>query len=154
MAKALPSSQAQLQSALESLRAHGERVTGPRKAMLEVLTSEHGPFTAEELRGRLKSGGECDLVTIYRNLATMEEINLIRRCDFGDGLYRYEFNTGDQHHHHIICRSCHAVETIDICVADVLERMARQMGYSNVTHALEVFGVCRKCQRRKSDVAG
>jgi Fe2+ or Zn2+ uptake regulation protein len=36
----------------------------------------------------------------------------------------------------------------------VLERMARQMGYANVTHALEVFGVCRKCQGRKAEAVG
>jgi Fe2+ or Zn2+ uptake regulation protein len=93
--------------------------------------------------------GECDLVTVYRCLTTMEEMNLVRRCDFGDGSYRYEFNTGEHHHHHIICRQCHSVETLDLCVADGLERMARQMGYGNVTHTLEIFGVCPKCQQAK-----
>ena len=90
--------------------------------------------------------GSCDLVTVYRSLAAMEEINVVRRCDFGDGSYRYEINTGEHHHHHIICRSCHGVQTLDLCVADGLERMARQMGYSKVTHMLEIFGVCPKCQ--------
>jgi Fe2+ or Zn2+ uptake regulation protein len=37
------------------------------------------------------------------------------------------------------------VETLDMCVADGLERMARQKGYQNVTHTLEIFGVCAKC---------
>jgi Fe2+ or Zn2+ uptake regulation protein len=79
----------------------------------------------------------------------MEEIAVVRRCDFGDGSYRYEFNTGEHHHHHIICRVCHGVETLDLCMADALERMARQMGYANVTHTLEIFGVCKKCQAAK-----
>jgi Fe2+ or Zn2+ uptake regulation protein len=42
------------------------------------------------------------------------------------------------------------VETLDLCVADGLERMARQMGYSNVTHILEIFGICPKCQRERA----
>ena len=67
---------AQLTSALDALREHGQRVTGPRKAVLEVLTHEHGPFTAEEWHGRLRKG-ECDLVTVYRVLAALEEINAI-----------------------------------------------------------------------------
>jgi Fe2+ or Zn2+ uptake regulation protein len=74
----------------------------------------------------------------------------VRRCDFGDGSYRYEFNTGEHHHHHIVCRSCHRVETLDFCVADGLERMARQLGYANVTHTLEIFGICAECQSRRS----
>jgi Fe2+ or Zn2+ uptake regulation protein len=140
-----PSSADLLESALQVLRDHGSRVTGPRRAILGLLASEHGPFTAEEVHARMKPG-ECDLVTVYRCLSAMEALNLVRRCDFGDGSYRYEFNTGEHHHHHIICRTCHGVETLDLCVADGLERMARQMGYANVTHTLEIFGVCPNCQ--------
>lgn len=136
-----------LDGALEALRGLGHRITGPRKALLRVLTREHGPFTADELHSRL---GEhrCDPVTVYRSLTALEEANLVRRCDFGDGVYRYEFNTGEHHHHHIICRSCSNVKTLDVCFADGLERMVRQMGYANVTHTLEIFGVCPACLER------
>lgn len=144
-----PSPEENFTAALQTLRDHQHRVTEPRKAILTVLTREHGPFTAEELHARMAKG-MCDLVTVYRCLAAMEEINLVRRCDFGDGSYRYEFNTGEHHHHHIICRNCHGVETLDLCVADGLERMARQMGYANVTHILEIFGICPKCQRERA----
>ena len=137
-----------LDGALDALRALGHRITGPRKALLTVLTQEHGPFTADELHGRLTGNG-CDPVTVYRSLAALEEANLVRRCDFGDGVYRYEFNTGEHHHHHIICRSCSSVKTLEVCVADGLERMVRQMGYANVTHTLEIFGTCMECQKTK-----
>src|ERR1700744_3958857 len=145
MAHAHKHDPAELETALGVLREHGQRVTEPVKAILRLLIHEHGPFTAEELHARLSSG-LCDLVTVYRCLTAMEEINLVRRCDFGDGSYRYEYNTGEHHHHHIICRECRNVQTLDFCVADSLERMARQMGYSNVSHTLEIFGLCPKCQ--------
>lgn len=137
--------QANLESALQSLRDHHARVTDARRGILALLTREHGPFTAEEIHGRIPAG--TDVVTVYRSLATLEELNLVRRCDFGDGAYRYEFNTGDHHHHHIVCRVCRSVRTIEVCVADSLERMARDLGYANVTHTLEIFGVCKDCQR-------
>lgn len=142
----------QLEAALQTMRDHQHRVTAPRRAILSILTSEHGPFTADELHQRMDKG-VCDLVTVYRSLAALEEINLLRRCDFGDGIYRYEFNTGEHHHHHVVCRSCHSVRTLDLCVADGLERMARQLGYKNVTHTLEIFGICTDCQRRAEGVA-
>jgi len=142
-----PSPEKLVAAALQTLRENGGRVTGPRRAILELLATEHGPFTAEDVHGRMKVG-ECDLVTVYRSLTAMEALNLLRRCDFGDGSYRYEFNTGDHHHHHIICRACHGVKTLEMCVADGLERMARQMGYGNVTHTLEIFGVCPKCRKK------
>jgi len=141
-----PSAEASLQQALAALTSHGFRLTKPRTAILEILTREHGPFSAEDLHGRLEPK-MCDLVTVYRSLAAMEEIALVRRCDFGDGSYRYEFNTGDDHHHHVICRVCKGVETVHLCVADTLERLVRQMGYANVSHTLELFGVCQNCQK-------
>ncbi len=140
-----PSAETQFDAALKTLRDNHHRVTEPRKAMLRILTREHGPFTAEEMHQKMEKGS-CDLVTVYRSLTAMEEIDVVRRCDFGDGSYRYEINTGEHHHHHIICRSCHDVKTLEVCVADGLERLARQMGYTKVTHMLEIFGVCPKCQ--------
>ncbi len=139
----------QFDAALKTLRDNHHRVTEPRKAMLRILTREHGPFTAEEMHQKMAKGS-CDLVTVYRSLTAMEEIDVVRRCDFGDGSYRYEINTGEHHHHHIICRSCHDVRTLEVCVADGLERLARQMGYTKVTHMLEIFGVCPKCQAAKA----
>ena len=146
MPHSTPEAKANLKAALQALRDHHARVTAPRRAILKVLTHEHGPFTVEEVHQRMK--GVSDVVTVYRSLAAMEEIRLVRRCDFGDGSYRYEFNTGEHHHHHIICRDCRSVKTLDFCVADGLERMARQFGYANVSHALEIFGICEKCQRK------
>jgi Fur family ferric uptake transcriptional regulator len=146
MPHAHPHASDEFERALATLRAHGQRVTKTRKAILQLLIHEHGPFTTEALHDRL-AGGECDLVTVYRCLAAMEEIGLVRRCDFGDGTYRYEFDSGEHHHHHVICRDCREVKTLDFCVADSLERMARQMGYANVNHTLEIFGVCPKCQK-------
>jgi Fur family ferric uptake transcriptional regulator len=141
-----PTAEDQLDTAIDRMRANGQRVTGPRRAILSMLIAEHGPFSAEDLFRKLPEG-ECDLVTVYRSLAAMEELNVVRRCDFGDGVYRYEINLTDHHHHHIICRSCRKVQVIDVCVADALERMAREMGYTNVTHTLEIFGICPACQK-------
>src|SRR5262245_39148222 len=56
-----PSPEHQLELAIETLRANGQRVTGPRKAILTMLIAEHGPFSAEEIFRKLPHG-ECDLV--------------------------------------------------------------------------------------------
>jgi Fur family ferric uptake transcriptional regulator len=144
-----PCSGHSIDSALAILRTHGLRVTEPRKAILQTLLNEHGPYSADEIHKRLGHSG-CDVVTVYRSLQAMEEIGTLRRCDFGDGVYRYEFNHGEHHHHHIICRSCRSVETIDVCVADSLERIARLKGYQKVTHTLEVFGICLNCSTKNS----
>jgi Fur family ferric uptake transcriptional regulator len=138
---------ARIAEALETLRRHGLRVTAPRKAMLKVLANEHGPFSSEALFQRLK-GTRCDLVTVYRSLSAMEAAGVLRRCDFGDGIHRYEFNAGASHHHHVVCRECRKAEIVDLCVVDGIERMLQARGYANVSHVLDLFGICPDCQRK------
>jgi len=120
----------------------------PRREILAVLATDHGPFTIEEIHKRLGKQS-CDVVTVYRNLATLEELGLVRRCDFGDRTYRYELYANEHHHHHIVCRVCAKVETLDLCVVAGLERMAKRMGYTSVTHSMELFGICPKCRKSK-----
>ncbi len=100
----------------------------------------------EELHRRMKKGA-CDLVTVYRCLATLEDVGLVRRCEFGDGSSRYEFGGREHHHHHIVCKLCRKVETLDICLVEGLERLVRDKGYTQVTHALEFFGICARCRK-------
>ncbi len=135
------------QRALGMLNASPLRNTSQRRGILAVLASEHGPFTAEEIHARMRST-TCDLVTIYRSLAALEEAGIVRRCDFGDGCLRHEL-ASPEHHHHIICRVCKSVRTLDHeCVAGTLEEVARKAGYSQVTHSLEIFGVCPSCRKK------
>jgi Fur family transcriptional regulator, ferric uptake regulator len=138
-------------NALEKLKKSSLKTTDARKAIIDVLAHEHGPFTSEEVYHRIKQGRKkeiCDLVTVYRCLANFEKIGLVRRCDFGDGSCRYELDVEDHHHHHIICKECRKVELLDICLIDGLERLVREKGYHNVTHALEFFGVCSACHEK------
>ncbi len=146
------------QNALGALRKSRMRVTEPRQALLRVMIGEHGPFTIEELHQRVQKE-TCDLVTVYRCLEKLERAGLVRRCDFGDGCIRYEFREdgqGHTHHHHIICRTCRRVETLDICVMEEVERLVRERGYADVEHSLEFFGLCPACQKprhgQKSEV--
>jgi Fe2+ or Zn2+ uptake regulation protein len=140
-----------LGQALKTLRSHRLRVTKPRRAILRLLIAQHGPFTIEEIH-RGVSETECDLVTVYRCLATLQTAGLVRQCDFGDGIQRFEFSAGDHaHHHHIICTRCRGVQTLNACIAAELEEMVRQRGYSNVTHSMEFFGICPRCRGRRSD---
>jgi len=79
---------------------------------------------------------------------SVEKTRLVRRCDFSDGIARYELATGDNHHHHLVCTGCKRVEDLDLadCPTQKLERSARARGYAEVEHTLEIFGLCPRCQ--------
>jgi Fur family ferric uptake transcriptional regulator len=106
----------------------------------------HGPFSAKELHGALKRS-ELDGVTTYRILAAFEDAGLVRRCDFGDGIARFEYHDPKElhHHHHVVCVDCKKVEMLDNCQLSPLEKRVTDLGYSNVRHILEFRGRCRAC---------
>ncbi|MGZ6404293.1 MAG: Fur family transcriptional regulator, partial [Bdellovibrionota bacterium] len=93
-----------LEQVLGDLKKSQLKLTIPRKAILKVLVEEHGPFTAEEVHKRI-SRRVCDLATVYRTLASLDEAGLLRRCEFGDGSARYELAEAENtHHHHLVCK--------------------------------------------------
>ena len=131
---------------LELMRKSQMRVTEPRKAILKFLASEHGPFSAEETHQRVAKT-ECDLATVYRSLTSLEGVGVVRRCEFGDGIARYELvEEARHHHHHVICKSCKKVDVLDDCELDDLDRFAKKRGFTEVSHSLEFFGLCPKCK--------
>lgn len=127
------------------LKATGLKVTQPRVAIVDALMEDHGPFTVDELRARIPER-TCDLVTLYRSLPALEKAGVVRRCDFGDGPVRYEYQEENgHHHHHVICRKCRRVETLDHCLIEGIEKNLRKQGYQDIAHSLEFFALCSAC---------
>jgi Fur family ferric uptake transcriptional regulator len=121
------------------------RLTQPRIAILKALIADHGPFSVDEVRS-LSGAKDLDRVTVHRCLTAFEEIGLVRRCEFGDSTSRYEYAGDDHHHHHVICKQCRKMENVEECIPKALVNAVRSMGYENVSHSLEFFGVCKKCR--------
>lgn len=135
-----------LGSMTERLRAHDKRITGPRQAILEIFRAFPGPLTNREILGHMRPR-QCDLATIYRSVGLLEKMGLVQRCDFGDGVARYELVGQGHHHHHLICRQCAEIVEVPECLAADLERqIAERSGFKALTHKLEFFGLCPRCQ--------
>lgn len=134
--------------AIECLRESGFRITRNRTHMVKILMQLDRPVTAEELRQRA-GFGETDLVTVYRNLETFERAGFLQRLLMENGTQLFEMVAPGDHYHHLICRECHRVEPIDYCLAEELTRHARRRGFSDVSHTLEIFGLCPSCQEKK-----
>jgi Fur family ferric uptake transcriptional regulator len=132
------------------LRDRSKRVTGARRAILRVLRDEQRPMTMKEILQAMH-GVPCNLVTVYRSIQLLEEMEFVKRFDFGDGVARYELIGGQglgHHHHHLVCNKCARVVELEDCFPEELERsIARRNGFKGVTHRLEFFGTCPACQQ-------
>jgi Fur family transcriptional regulator, ferric uptake regulator len=126
------------------------RSTRQRTAILHALQEADSFLSAQELYDALRDKGlRVGLTTVYRNLQMMadeNEVDVVRRED-GESIFRR--CDADDHHHHLVCRSCgYTVELAN----DELETWARSFAkkhrFSEVTHDLELFGLCRACSVR------
>lgn len=131
------------------LKEKGYRATPARLAILKIFTENGLPLTAEKIYKELKrnkKNQDINEATVYRSLATLEDGGIIRRIDFRkDALF---FELAREHHHHITCLKCDAVEDFK---SDIVERALRRIilgssKFINIKeHSLELFGVCKKC---------
>jgi Fe2+ or Zn2+ uptake regulation protein len=133
---------------IEKLRAGGKKLTKPRKAILGVLEQSSLPITVAEIHERLKKGkAPADLVTIYRNVAMLQELGLVNPIGLHEGQMRYEVRHGREHHHHIQCRGCGQIVDLMLCpLKKLTEMVERQTKFSVDSHALEFFGWCPQCR--------
>jgi Fe2+ or Zn2+ uptake regulation protein len=130
---------------LKRLKANGGRMTKKRECVLGALLSMDRPRSAEEIRERAELP-PSDLVTVYRNLETFEQLGVLQRVPLENGTHLFELTAPDEHYHHLICRKCHKAERLDVCLGHELAKKAKSQGYSKIAHVMEVYGLCEDCE--------
>jgi Fur family transcriptional regulator, ferric uptake regulator len=123
------------------------RATRQRSAIELAMRDVQSFLSAQELHALLRRrGAAVGLTTVYRNLQAMAErgeVDVVRRAD-GEALYRRCLT--EDHHHHLVCRGCgFSVEIENDDVERWTKNAARRHGFSDVSHDLELFGLCRAC---------
>jgi len=98
------------------------------------------------------------LTTVYRTLDLLVNMNLLSRCDFGDGRARYERIRGtkeDHHHHHLVCTECKKVVNYRDFIEEEIEllgktekALSRKFNFTIRDHLIQFYGLCDKCRQR------
>ncbi len=124
------------------------RPTRQRAAVAAAIGTGHAFRSAQDLYETLRAAGDkVGLTTVYRTLQAMAdagEVDVLRTAD-GEAVYR-RCRT-DEHHHHLVCRSCGT--TVELAADEVdawTAKVARRHGFTDVSHTVEVFGLCRDCR--------
>jgi Fur family ferric uptake transcriptional regulator len=128
------------------------RQTRQAAAIEDVLREADGFRTAQELHDALRHRGDrVGLTTVYRHLNLLAEHHLADVVHRGDGESQYRLcgaaaasDAGaDGHHHHLVCRECgRSVEVEGPEVEAWAERVAAAAGYTEISHTVELFGLC------------
>ncbi len=122
------------------------RPTRQRKAITAIFDEFDGFRSAQEIHGLLSDKGErVGLATVYRTLQAMADTGLIDCLlnESGESIYRRCSKT---HHHHLLCRECGATQEVSgPMVESWTQAIAKDHGYTNLTHRIEIIGICAQC---------
>jgi Fur family transcriptional regulator, stress-responsive regulator len=99
------------------LRGVDLRVTRPRVAVLAAVYDHPHADTDSVIRTVRQDVGEVSHQAVYDVLRALTSAGLVRRIQPSGSAARYEARVGDNHHH-VVCRSCGAIEDVDCAVGD------------------------------------
>ena len=150
----MPSGRQRRQEAERVLSTARLRPTPRRLDVLAELMAEPDDLTAQDLHERLTARGKrLGLATVYRTLNALADEGVVDALSHRQGELCYRW-CGDEHHHHLVCSSCHRVVELPDCELDPwLDRVAAEHGFVAIGHRLEVAGLCGGC-RAESAPAG
>lgn len=127
----------------------GLKKTPFRLALLDHFIAQAKPLTGLQVFEGLQSGRkktlDFDRATVFRNLKILVNQKVLQSTEFGTGSSHYYLKSS-RHHHHVYCVECETVEPINYCgVAPMIEQ-AKQIGFSVLSHRLDLIGLCPACK--------
>ena len=124
------------------------RQTRQGQAVLNVVLGSDNFRSAQDIHAELRAAGETvGLTTVYRHLALLTEEGRLDALQTAEGELVYRRCHSDQHHHHVVCRQCGRGTEVELPDLERwAESTAAELGYSDVSHTVEIFGVCADCR--------
>jgi Fur family ferric uptake transcriptional regulator len=133
---------------LKALQTSGYRLTGPRKAIVEIVANSLRAMNPYDVfnQGRQDYPG-LGLVTVYRTLERLEELRLVTRVHQPNGCHAY-LRASNGHQHILLCTTCGRAEYFSgDDLAPLFQNISTRSGYEIKDHLLQVFGLCAECQK-------
>jgi Fur family transcriptional regulator, ferric uptake regulator len=127
----------------------GLKSTRQRSLIIETFFNLDGHLSVEELWAKVRAtDARVSVATVYRTMKLLGESGLASARNFGDGQTRYEAAVGRHHHDHLICTRCGTIVEFE---NDQIERLqdavAKRHAFRVTSHKMELYGLCRACQR-------
>ncbi len=125
---------------LEDLcRARGLRVTEHRRIVLKVLSTAIDHPDALEIHRRAAADHLISRATVYRALNSLVDAGVVKRYSLDGSEVGYEPVSENPHDHLIDVQTGHIVELEGAALADMVRKVAHDLGYSLVNYQLKML---------------
>ena len=137
-----------IQTVAQRLRSRGERMTGPRRAVLTALVRSPGHPTVEDIAtdvALIDSG--VHRASVYRTLEALCDLGIVQHVHPGHGATTYHLVTGDGPHLHGHCSGCGQIVDLPENLLDgVARRLAKDHGFTLDAEHVALSGWCPDCR--------
>lgn len=135
----------------DALRRLGRTATRVRTEILRILEETPLPLSPKDIRGRFQDP-KPDSATVYRNLALLSSLGLVRSVALHERCRRYESAGEGTHRHRVVCRGCGRIEAFPVTkthLSGIEADIRRRFGFLVTDHSLEFFGRCPDCRGKE-----
>ncbi len=129
----------------EQLQAAGLRVTTGRLTVLGVVARQPHTHADAVFRAVRETLPGTSVQAVYNVLGDLTRAGLLRRIEPAGSPALYERRVGDNHHH-LVCRSCGAIEDVDCAVGEApCLTPSRSHGFAIDEAEVTFWGLCPAC---------
>lgn len=137
-----------LEAAQKICEKRETRFTPLRRRVLELVWRKHQPITAYEVLALLSEGRKrVAPPTVYRALDFLIEEGFVHRIESLNAFVGCSDPEHKHQGHFMICTKCSNVtEMNEASLHSVIERAAKENGYTYENSILEIAGICANCR--------
>ncbi len=135
---------------VQVLRERGHKATPQRLMILSALRHADGHLTAGNIHDQVRvEYPYVDVSTVYRTLSVLKDLRLVAETDMGTGDTTYEWLRKQGRHHHLICRDCGSVASLDDrFLEDLGAQILADSGFKPDIDHFAIFGLCAGCGKK------
>ncbi len=133
------------------LRAHGQKMTRPRRVILEAFLGTEGHLTIDDiLREAKKIDAGIGQATVFRTIRLIASAGLAREALQEDGARTFEHLADHPHHDHLLCVGCgKVIEFLNPSIEKEQQNIFAQYGFEPRGHMMELLGLCPECRAKE-----
>lgn len=139
-----------LETFLEFMSRKKLNSTIQRRIIAEEFFDFPGHHSLEEFYKHIeKRDPGIGQTTVYRTLKLLCEAGLANEIQFSDNITRYEVNSPNRHHDHMICLQCgKIIEISDSRIENLQKEIAQAHDFSLQGHSHNLYGYCADCRKK------
>lgn len=127
---------------ISELRANGYRITMPRVQVIRALADTNTALSAYAIHEKiLSTGGKIDVVSVYRILATLQEVGLIHHVGVADGYFPSRLaGSNAKRSQVVVCEpNMHVMELeLPQSIVDAIDDQAERHGFTPNSIKVEI----------------